>query len=41
MDARRAVRVHEPIANIAGAVNGEAAALQNLGTVLISKEEKT
>ena len=42
MDARRAVRVHEPIANVAGAVSGEAAGLQNLGTILISKEkEKT
>jgi len=40
MNARRAVRVHEPIVNASGAVSGEAAGLQNLGTVLIPKERK-
>ena len=40
MNARRGVRVHEPIANAAGAVSREAAGLQNLGPVLISKERE-
>ena len=40
MDARRAVRVHEPSANVSGAVSGEAAGLEKLGTVLISRERE-